>query len=783
MNKSIKAMSDYTFVSRYARYDSEKKRRRTWSETVEVVKNMHLQKYPMAKDDIEWAFEQVEKKRVLGSQRALQYGGTPILIKNARLYNCTASYCDRPRFFQEALWLLLAGAGCGVSMQKHHIAKLPKVQKRKKEEVTFVIPDSIEGWADALGVLLSSYFIENQPFPEYFDKTVIFDYSKIRPKGSPLSSGVGKAPGSEGLNLALIRIELLLEVITNGKGVPVQLKPINAYDILMHASDAVLSGGVRRSSCAILFSKDDEEMMKAKTGDWLSTNPQRGRSNNSVMLLRNAITFDEFKIIMENVKQFGEPGFIWTDDLEYLINPCGEIGMMAYETFPLENGDIKRHANGEPVTGKSGWQFCNLSEINGGKIKSEEDFEIAAKAGAIIGTLQAGYTNFEYLGEVSENIAKQEALIGVSITGMMENPDIIFDTAVQRKMAKIILKENEKIAKLIGIKTAARSVCAKPSGSTSLLLGTSSGIHPHHSRRYFRRIQSNKSEPVLQWFKKHNPRAVEESVWSANKTDEILTFCVEVEKNARTKVDVNALTLLEHVKSTQKNWVMEGIRPERCTAEWLRHNISNTIHVKDDEWEEVTKYIYKNKEFFTGISLISIHGDKDYPQAPNCRVYTAEEILEIYGSGALLASGLIVDGLHCFEDLFKACSCALDIGEPLQVEHLKKVIQTNKKQYESEGLTAETKSNLLEGWLMLNIDKLKEKRDWVRRAKQFAKRYFDNDMRKMTYCLKDVNNIKLWLDLNREYVEVDYTQLEELTDETKIQETVACGGGACELHI
>jgi ribonucleoside-diphosphate reductase alpha chain len=781
MNKSIKAMSDFIFVSRYARYDSEKKRRRTWTETVDIVKDMHLKKYPIAKNDIEWAFEQVEKKRVLGSQRALQYGGEPILQKNARMYNCTSSYCDRPRFFQEALWLLLAGCGCGASMQKQHIIKLPKVQKRTKQAVTFIVPDSIEGWANALGVLLSSYFVENQPFPEYFDKKIIFDYSKIRPKGSLLSSGVGKAPGSRGLRIALEKIELLLETVTNGKGTPIELKSINAYDILMHASDSVLSGGVRRSSCIVLFSKDDYEMMNAKTGDWLNTNPQRGRSNNSVILLRNETTFDEFNKIMENVKQFGEPGFVWTDNLEYLVNPCGEIGMMAYEIFPLENGDIKRYENGEPIVGKSGWQFCNLTEINGGKIKSEEDFEIAAKAAAIIGTLQAGYTNFEYLGEVSENIARHEALIGVSITGMMDNPDIIFDANVQRKMAKVVLKENERIAKLIGINTAARATCTKPSGTSSLILGTSSGVHPHHSSRYFRRIQSNKSDPVLQWFKQYNPLAVEESVWSISKTDEIITFCVEVEKSARTKVEVDALTLLHAVKTTQKNWVMEAIRPERCTAKWLRHNVSNTIHVKDDEWEKATEYIYKNKEFFTGISLISIHGDKDYPQAPNCRVYTAEEILDSYGSGALFASGLIVDALHCFDDLFKACSCALEIGEPLQVEHLRKVIQINKKIYESEGLSSETKENLLEGWLMLRVDKLKEKRDWVRRAKQFARRYFDDDIRKMTYCLKDVNNIKLWLDLNREYAEVDYTKLEESSDETKIQETVACTAGACEL--
>lgn len=777
-------MSDYVFASRYARYLPEKKRRTTWAETVEIVKHMHLEKYPMAKEDIEWAFEQVLKKRVLGSQRALQYGGSPIMKKNARMYNCTVSYTDRTRFFQEAFWLLLCGCGVGFSVQKHHVAKLPKIKKRAQKKETFIIPDTIEGWADALGVLLSTYFVSNQPYPEYYGKKVEFDYSGIRPKGTPVSSGVGKAPGPDGLRQALINIENLLENVVAGSKKRVELRPIHAYDIIMHSSDAVLSGGVRRSATICLFSPEDEEMANAKVGDWFITNPQRGRSNNSALLIRDETTYEQFQKLMENVKQFGEPGFVWADNKELLVNPCVEIGMMAYETFTDKNGKIKTNRKGEPVAGKSGWEFCNLCEINGGKIKTEKDFETAARAAAIIGTVQAGYTDFTYLGGVTKKIVEQEALLGVSITGMMDNPDLIFNPKLQKKMAKIILKENERMAQLIGVNPAARATCVKPAGTTSLILGTASGIHPHHAKRYFRRVQSNKDEPVLQYFKAHNPVAVEESVWSANRTDEIITFCVEVEKGAKTKTQIDAITLLEYVKSTQKNWVLEGMRKERCAADWLKHNVSNTIHVMDDEWEKVTKYIYKNRAYFAGISLLPIHGDKDYPQAPNCRVYMEEEILAHYGHGCMMASGLIVDGLHFFNnDLWAACSAALGIGEPLFTDGLRHMIKADPKKYEKDGLAINTNEILLETWLLAKVPNIERRRDWVRRAKQFAARYFDHNLRKMTYCLKDVNNLKLWYDLQREYKPVDYSNLFEYTDDTKIHETIACAGGACEVHI
>ena len=766
---SIKALQDYTYYSKYARYNAEEKRRETWNEAVERVKGMHLRKYPQVEEEIEWAFDLVKQKRVLGSQRALQFGGTPIEKKNARIYNCTVSFCDRIRFFQECFWLLLCGCGTGFSVQKHHVAKLPDFHphlvKYWEEEHhlpgdvsyaedmglkrrVFTIPDTIEGWAEALGILLATY-MPHPEYPEWEGYRVEFDYSAIRTKGSHLSSGVGKAPGPEPLRHSLYTIDnMLFERVMFGHK---RLRPIDAYDLVMHASDAVLSGGVRRSATICIFSADDQEMVTAKTGNWGHENPQRARSNNSALLLRDDTDKEEFFSLIDSVKQYGEPGFYWSDSTEQLPNPCVEIGM-----WPVHE-----------KSGESGWQFCNLCEINGKKIKCKEDFAIAARAAAIIGTLQAGYASFDYLGKTTEEIVRREALLGVSVTGMMDNPDVLFDPETQREMAKLVLKTNEWMADKLGINPAARATCVKPAGTTSCILGSASGVHPHHAKRYFRRTQANALEPVLQHFKELNPHAVEKSVWSANNTDEIVTFCVEVPDGAKTKNDLSAIELLEHVKSTQQNWVISGRRKSACTQEWLCHNVSNTINVRPNEWDDVAKFIYRNRKWFAGISLIPQSGDLDYTQAPMVNVSTHREILQKYGEGAMFASGLIVDGLHAFDSLWTACDAVLGLGEPL-VEPEEPEDNLNIQEFQDW-------ENIHSKWAL--------KKDWIRRVQQFAERYCEGDERKCCYLMKEVNNWKIWMDLQREYKDVDYTTLIEETDETKPMDTIACAGGACELVL
>jgi ribonucleoside-triphosphate reductase len=728
---ALQELQNYTFVSKYARWLEDKQRRETWKEAVERVRNMMHTKYGSfdIKDDIDWAYDMMYKKKVLGSQRALQFGGEPILKRHAKIYNCTSSYCDRLRFFQECFWLLLCGSGTGFSVQKHHVAKLPALEHNTDGDqcAKYVIDDSIEGWADALGVLLSSYFSKPvEEFKQYKNCHIAFDYSNIRPKGSSLASGVGKAPGYEPLANGLEKIRALLDrCIANGQK---KLRPIDAYDIVMHSSDAVLSGGVRRSASLALFSPDDEEMAKAKTGNWYIENPQRARSNNSALLLKNETTFEEFQTLMESVKEFGEPGFIWSESTEMVFNPCVEIGM-----WPVDE-----------ASGKSGWQGCNLSTINCSSVEDENDFYERCKAAAIIGTLQAGFTELGYLGETSCKIFDREALLGVSLTGTMEKHDLILTEKVLKNGAKIAVETNKLMAKAIGINQAARVTCLKPEGTSSSMLGTSSGIHPHHAKRYIRHVQANILEAPYQHFKKYNPQACEKSSWSANNTDEVVKFPVEVPDGAKLKNQLPAVEMLAIVKDTQKHWVQSGKNKSLCTQEYLSHNVSNTVTVKPDEWDDVTKYIYDNRKYFAGISLIPQSGDKDYPQAPFTTVYTSREIVKEYGDAALWCSGLIELGLNAFNNnLWAACD-----------------------------------------YVSMNQAKPEDAQDkllFVTKMKNFAGKYFDGDIRRLTYCMKDVYNWKIYCDLFTSFKKVDYTQLLEQEDNTVGIEEISCAGGACLL--
>ena len=574
--------------------------------------------------------------------------------------------------------------------------------------------------------MLSSYFVKpaEDKFSQYKDEYVIFDYSEIRPQGSTLSSGVGKAPGFEPLQKGLEKIRVLLDrCLSNGKK---KLRPIDAYDIVMHSSDAVLSGGVRRSASLALFSADDEEMAKAKTGNWFIDNPQRARSNNSALLLKDGTSFEQFASLMESVKEFGEPGFIWSDSTEMTFNPCVEVGM-----WPVDE-----------TTGESGWQGCNLSTINCSSIEDENDFYDRCRAAAIIGTLQAGFTKLDYLGSTSCRIFEIEALLGVSLTGIMEKHDLVLSEKVLRQGAKIAVDTNKEMAKKIGINQAARVTCLKPEGTSSSMLGTSSGIHPHHAKRYIRHVQANVLEAPYQHFRNYNPQACEKSRWSANNTDEVVKFPIEVPDGSKLKNQLPAIEMLTIVKDTQKNWVNSGKNKNLCTQDFLSHNVSNTVTVKPDEWESVTKYIYDNRKFFAGISLIPQSGDKDYPQAPFTTVYSSREIVKEYGDAALWCSGLIELALNFFDNnVWAACDYA-SMNQAKDVDSSEKLL-------------------------------------FVTKMKNFAGKYFDGDIKRLTYCMKDVYNWKIYCDLLNTFNKVDYTQLLETEDNTVGIEEVSCAGGAC----
>jgi ribonucleoside-diphosphate reductase alpha chain len=728
-------MSEYKFIKDYAQWLEEESRYETWEEAVDRVMAMHETKYkeelsnPKLRQYFEYARTEYKEKNVLASQRTLQFGGQPTLKKQERVYNCLTSYCDRVRFFQEAMHWLLCGGGVGFSVQKKHVEKLPKLHPRDKGVKTFVINDSIEGWSDAFGVLLSSYLAEDATFPEYQGYRVDFDYSNIRPEGSLISGGY-KAPGPDGLRASVIKVQEILDKVSVEQR---KLKPIECYDFVMHMSDAVLSGGVRRSATICVFGKDDPEMMSAKTGDWFIKNPQRGRSNNSVLLVRDEAVKEEFLKIFESVKQFGEPGIVWAETEDVLYNPCVEIGFI-----PIS------------PSGNSSWQGCNLTECNGGHMSDRESVFRIVKAATILGTLQAGYTDFNYSTQDTIDTFKKEALLGVSITGWMENPKVLFDPELLKEAAEYAKEVNKEVAELIGINPAARVCCTKPSGNASVLLGTSSGIHPHHAKRYFRHIQGNKEEDIVKAFAEANPKAVEESVWSANGKDLVLSFPITAPRGSILRESVSGLELLEYVKLVQNSWVEYGTNVELCNHPKLRHNVSNTITV--DDWDATAEYVYENRHHFAGISFLPPSGDKDYAQAPFTEVKTPEKILEEYGTASMLASGLIVDGLHAFNNnLWLACDSVLDRGIDL----------SNKGS-----------DNLLQ-------------RDWVRRVKKFSRRYFKNDLILTTYCLKDIHLLHKWETVTRSFKPIDWLTADIKPKYTDVNTLGAqsCHGGVCDINI
>lgn len=733
---SRELLSQFKLNSSYFKWLDKENRRETWEEACDRVFDMHQTKFQKAhksnskfREYFEFAKQAYKDKLVLASMRSLQFGGESILKHNAKMFNCLSSYCDRVKFFNECMYWLLCGCGVGFSVQTKHINKLPNIKQRNKRTKTFVISDDIEGWSNSIGVLLSSYFEGDVPFPTYQGNTIHFDFSKIRGKGSYISGGF-KAPGPDGLRNALIKIEALLEKQFNNSKTA-KISSIVAYDMALHMSDAVLSGGVRRSAMICLFSPDDEEMLNAKTGNWYNENPQRARANNSVLLVRNKTTRKQFNDILERVKQWGEPGFIWSEHEDIIYNPCGEIAM-----YPQTQQKV------------SGFQGCNLIEGNGAECKTKEEFMKMCKAAAIIGTMQAGYTDFKYVSKESKEIFDREALLGCSITGMMNNPDICFDPEIQREGAELIKRINKEVAQMICINPAARCTCVKPSGNASVALGCSSGIHGEHSKRYFRNVQVNKDDDIGKFFAKVNPDVVEESVWSANNTDWVFSFPVMSSDESIYKSSLLGLKQLGYVKLTQQNWVEYGTNEELCTFPGIRHNVSNTISV--DNWDEVGNYIYENKAFLAGVSLLSSTGDRDYPQAPFTAVYTPQETLERYGDATIFASGLIVDGLQAFNNnLWEACNQVLGNGK--------------------HNLEQKTAYNAL-------------MRDWIRRAKQFSVRYFKNDL-EMTYCLKDVHNYHKWMEVTRELKEIDWNKLDVQPEYIDIDtlSAMSCSGGACEI--
>ena len=750
MNNGKKFLSDLKLHSDYLKWREEEGRYETWEEACESIVDGHRKHYAGINgldEEIDFALGLMKEKSILASQRNLQYRPEQIKKNNARLYNCSSMYAARNEIFQEVFYLSLSGCGVGLGLLIPFVNNLSRIEKRTKGTKTFIIPDSIEGWSDALGVLMSSYFVDNQPFPEYAGYEIKFDYSLIRPKGAFISGGF-KAPGPDGLRLSLNKIEQLMNnwIATEGN----KIRPILVCDVMCHASDAVLSGGVRRSALNMIVDPNDNEMIYAKTGNWRTENPQRGRTNNSVLMLRNETTREYFENIVAINDGASDIGFVFANSWFDMFNPCFEIlklpilgkyaldmiGYDAVEKFIADNQD------------KLGVAFCNLTEINAEACDTTEQFIDACKAASTIGTLQAGYTSFPYLGKVTEEIVKQEALIGVSITGWMNNP-MLFNEELLQLGAATVKYTNARIANMIGINQAARTTCVKPSGNASVILGTASGIHPEHSERYFRIMQLNKENDTAKWLEKHMPYLLEESFWSSTNSDYVVYVPIQNPKTGLYKKDVKGVKHLELIKLVQKNWVNEGTNRELCVYPNVNHNTSNTVIV--DDRDAVVGYIWDNKQDFTAVSFISDYGDKDFTQAPFTSVSTLEEVVEKYGRGAIFASGLIVDGLHYFNDnLWIACDMIKDKSIP--------VTGTREQ-------------------VML-------KKYWLTRAKKFARNFFGGDLQKTIYCLKDIHLLHKWEVVNRQFKPVDFGEILNKPTYKNISDyaATACSGkDSCEI--
>ena len=571
MDISNRILSDITVYMKYAKYIPELERRETWEELVTRNREMHMKKYPQLAKEIEDVYQMVYDKKILPSMRSLQFGGKPIEISPNRIYNCAYLPIDDWRAFGEVMFLLLGGTGVGYSVQRHHTEQLPEIHKPKADrERRYLIADSIEGWADAVKLLVKNYFTGGSKLK--------FDFSDIRPKGARLVTSGGKAPGPQPLKECLIKIQGILDAKEDGE----KLSPIEVHDIVCHIADAVLAGGIRRAALISLFSADDDEMISCKSGAWWELHPQRGRANNSAVLMRHKLTKEYFMDLWKRVEASGagEPGIYLSNDKEWGTNPCCEIALRPF-------------------------QFCNLCEVNVSDIQSQDDFNARVKAAAFVGTLQAGYTDFHYLRPIWKRTTEKDALIGVSMTGIGSGTVLGYD---MKQAARIVKEENARVAEILEINKSARTTTVKPAGTTSLALGTSSGIHAWHNDFYVRRIRVGKNEAIYQYLAIYHPELVEDEYFRPHDTA-VISIPQKAPASAILRTE-SPIQLLERIKRVHLEWVKPGHRTGSNT-----HNVSATVSLRAHEWDAVGQWMWENREHYNGLSVLPYDGGS-YIQAP-----------------------------------------------------------------------------------------------------------------------------------------------------------------------
>jgi ribonucleoside-diphosphate reductase alpha chain len=571
MDISQKILSDITVYMKYAKYQPELQRRETWEELVTRNMNMHIKKYPQLEQEIRDNYKFVYDKKVLPSMRSMQFAGKPIEMSPNRIYNCAFAPIDDWRVFSEIMFLLLGGTGVGYSVQKHHVEALPEIRKPNADKSRrFLIGDSIEGWADSISVLVKAYF--------FGGSKPVFDFRDIRAKGARLITSGGKAPGPQPLKECLIKLEGILDAKKDGD----KLTPLEVHDMVCHIADAVLAGGIRRAALISLFSANDEQMISCKSGAWWETNPQRGRANNSAVLMRHKIDKDYFMDLWKRIEASGagEPGIYLSNDKDWGTNPCCEIALRPF-------------------------QFCNLCEVNVSDVVDQNDLNARVKAASFIGTLQAGYTDFHYLRPIWQRTTEKDALIGVSMTGIGSGVVLKLN---MKEAAKVVKVENARVADTIGINHSARTTTVKPAGTTSLTLGTSSGIHAWHNDCYIRRVRVGKNEAIYSHLVLHHPELVEDEYFRPHDTA-VIGIPQKAPANAIFRTE-SPIQLLERVKKVHGEWIKPGHRTGNNT-----HNVSATVSIREHEWDAVGQWMWENKEFYNGLSVLPYDGGS-YIQAP-----------------------------------------------------------------------------------------------------------------------------------------------------------------------
>lgn len=565
----LEALSKITVYSKYAKYIPELKRRESWDEIVDRYEQMMKDKYPALSESIEKNAVYIREKKVLPSMRALQFAGPAMEVNNARGYNCCYHPITSVHSFSETMYLLLGGSGVGYSVQKHHVAQLPSIKTPGKQR-NYLIEDSIMGWADAIKVLMKAY-LEGSFMPK-------FDFRAIRHKGARLVTAGGKAPGPEPLKICLAHVQAILDRKQEGE----KLSPLECHSILCHIANSVLAGGIRRSAMIAFFSHDDEEMITCKYGNWWELNEQFGRANNSAVLKRGEVLQEEFFNLWKRIElsNSGEPGIYWTNDLEWMSNPCCEIALRPFS-------------------------FCNLCEINASDIESQDDLNDRASIAAFFGTLQAGFTDFHYLRPIWKKTTEKDALLGIGMTGIGSGEVLKYDLEEAARAAKLV---NSFVASSININQAARVTCVKPSGTTSLVLGTSSGIHAWHNDYYLRTMRFNKNEDLAAYLMVNHPELCEDDQLRPHDTV-CVRIPVKAPENAIMRTET-AIDTLERVKKFSKEWIKEGHRNGENS-----HNVSATINIKEGEWLDVGQWMWNNKDYYNGLSVLPYYGGS-FVQAP-----------------------------------------------------------------------------------------------------------------------------------------------------------------------